>query len=79
MDCIYEFKDDGIYYTDKEKTMNFKWGIFKSYIVHHDYLIFSMNDTLESAYFLSKGQIGLDSFNNIQKIAATKLPMKTIR
>lgn len=78
MDCSYEFKDDGIFYTDKEKTMNLKWDIFKYCISHEDYIIFSFSDTFENAYFLSRRQMDKFTCDKILEIAASKLPIKSI-
>ena len=78
MDCNYEFKDDGIFYGDKEKTMSLKWDAFKHCISHNEYIIFSMGDSFENAYFLSRRQIDKDTCDKILKIAATKLPLRTI-
>jgi hypothetical protein len=78
MDCIYEFKDEGIHYSDKERVMNLKWNVFRECLTNSNYIIFMTGETFDAAYFMSRRKIDAESWEKILKFAEAHLTVNKI-
>ncbi len=75
----YEISNEGIDYSDNEKTMNLKWTVFKHFVIYKEYLIISVGETVENSFFFSKHEMPADTFESLLSLVKSKLPQRTIK
>ena len=76
---VFEINDDGIYYSDAERTINLKWSNFKYFSLCSDYIIITAGKTVEDAYFFARHEFDKQTFDNFLVLLANKLPQKTLK
>ncbi len=79
MDCVYEFSDESISYSDKEKHLELKWEVFTSYSIYKDYLLINVNDSFLNSYVYKKDISDTEEFDRIREFVRSKLKRKAIK
>lgn len=54
MDCIYEFSEDCIKYSDKEKKLELKWSVLTNYSIYKEYLVLFVNNSIVDSFVFEK-------------------------
>ncbi len=79
MDCTYEFSDESVKYTDKEKKVEFNWSVFTNYSTYKNYLILILDNSLINSFLFEKKETGIDGYDKILEIVKSKLEYKEIK
>lgn len=78
MDCTFEFSDESVKYWDKEKSLEFKWNVFKHYSIYRNYLIFRINSSLVDTFIFERKEDDYDDYEKALEFAKEKLVYKKI-
>lgn len=79
MDCSYEFSDEYIKYTDKEKVLELKWSVFTNYSLYKNHLVIILNNSLTNTFIFKKEHLTIDEYEKIFDFVKSKLKLKEIR
>ncbi|HBK32041.1 MAG TPA: hypothetical protein DDZ96_01300 [Porphyromonadaceae bacterium] len=78
MDCTYEFSEEFLKYTDKEKAVQFRWSMFTYYTIYDGYLLLLINDSFINAFVLKKEELPSGQYENLVTWLKSKLNYKEI-
>lgn len=79
MDCIYEFSEDSIKYSDKEKKLEFKWSVLTSYSIYKDYLVLFVNNSIVDSFIFEKDSDHIADYEKILELTKEKLEYKSVK
>lgn len=79
MDCIYEFSEDSIKYSDKEKKLEFKWSVLTNYSIYKDYIVLFVNNSIVDSFIFEKNQDHISDYQKILELTKEKLEYKSVK
>jgi hypothetical protein len=79
MDCIYEFSEDSIKYSDKEKKLEFKWSVLTNYSIYKDYLVLFVNNSIVDSFIFKKAPDHIADYEKIHELTKRKLEYKSVK
>jgi hypothetical protein len=78
MDCVFEFFEEKVLYSDKEKRFELKWDVFTNYTTYKDYFILIIKDSYWQSYYYKDTEPDQE-FERIKSFIKSKLEFKKIK
>ena len=78
LDCVFEFSDDSVKYSDKEKEVNLKWSLFSYYSIYKGFLVLVYNDSIISSYLFENTKEYSNEYERVLEFAKLKLEFKDL-
>ncbi len=79
MDCVYQFSEDSIKYSDKEKTLEFKWSVLSHYSIYKEFLVLFVNNSIVDSFIFEKKPDHLSDYDKILELTKKKLEYKSVK
>lgn len=79
MDCIYEFSEDCIKYSDKEKKLELKWSVLTNYSIYKEYLVLFVNNSIVDSFVFEKVPEHISDYEKILDLTKRKLEYKSVK
>jgi len=79
MDCIYEFSEDSIKYSDKEKKLELKWSVLTNYALYKEFLVLFVNNSIIDSFIFEKDPEHIANYEKILELTKKKLEYKSVK
>ena len=79
MDCIYEFSEDLLKYSDKEKKLELKWSVLTNYSIYKDYIVLFVNNSIVDSFIFEKDPNHISDYEKILDLVKKKLEYKPVK